>query len=377
MLLSALLLTPLTADAGPPAQAGPAGGGRLVLALKNASATQSYQAVGMLLSRSCPSGRCGMFATCSLVLVAPDVAVTAAHCVENPDKAYRVFFPGARLVPVRPDGVTRFCDGQPDCDPVSGDLAVLRLSRPVTGIAPVARSPTLPSAGIIAGYGDSGPLRADNGILRQATVPIERCGPRTLCYRFDQASPAACNHDSGGPMFAADGLLLGLASQTGGGCVAGQGTYIRVTGSWVESWWQAHAGPGDNAAVAGMPEHSVLGIDCSREACWRRVDADGLRIPFHVGEDSDSLAVSINYALRSDCDAPGRDRCIADYDLGLRAPGTGEHSCRCENGLHQVSVCSCDAPAAGEWTAVVSSVANKGPFQLTGRATMRDRSAAE
>ena len=379
--LAILLLTAVAGHADPTATAVPAGrDGVLVLALKNSSSTQAHAAVGMLLSRSCPSGRCGTFATCSLVLVAPDVALTAAHCVENPDKAYHVFFAGAAPVTVAPDGIARFCDGRIDCDPVSGDLAALRLSLAMPGIAPIARSPVLPSTGVMVGYGDSAPARPDNGILRQATVPIESCGPRTLCYRFDQDSPAACNHDSGGPLFGTDGLLLGLASQTEADCVAGKGTYIRVTGPWVDPWWQDHVDRGGAPPSAGVLSRPVLDVDCSLQPCWRGADADGLRIPFHVSEDSSSLVVSINYALRTDpsgCQAPDQDSCLVDYDLELEAPETGRQSCYCENGFHQVSVCSCKAPASGEWTAVIRSVANKGAFQVTGRTTMLDDGAAE
>ncbi|MGB5622242.1 MAG: trypsin-like serine protease [Gammaproteobacteria bacterium] len=354
--------------------------GMLVLALKNSSSTQAHPAVGMLLSRSCPSGRCGVFATCSLVLVAADVALTAAHCVENPDKEYHAFFPGTSLMTVAAGGVTRFCDGRDDCDPVSGDLAALRLSRPVTGIAPVARSSVLPSKGVMVGHGDSAPARPDNGILREATVPIERCGPRLLCYRFDEASPAACNHDSGGPILSPDGLLLGLASQTEADCVAGKGTYIRVAGPWVDSWWQDHVERGRGSPETPVSTRPVLDVDCTRQPCWSTVGAVGLRLPFEVGDNDRSLIVSINYALRTDqsgCEAPDQDSCVVDYDLELEAPETGRHLCHCENSFNQVSVCSCELPAAGNWTAVIRSAQNTGPFQVTGRTTMLEDGAAE
>lgn len=354
--------------------------GMLVLALKNSSATQTHPAVGILLSRSCPSGRCGVFATCSLVLVAANVALTAAHCVENPSKEYHVFFPGTALMPVAAGGVTRFCDGRDDCDPVSGDLAALRLSRPVTGIVPVARSSVLPPRGVMVGHGDSAPARPDNGILREATVPIERCGARTLCYRFDEASPAACNHDSGGPMLSPDGLLLGLASQTEADCVAGKGTYIRVTGRWVDSWWQDHVARAPAPPRAPVVRRPVMDVDCTRQSCWSTVGTGGLRIPFEIGDGDSSLVVSINYALRTDrsgCQIPDQDSCVVDYDLDLEAPETGPHQCECENSFNQVSVCSCELPAAGEWTAVIRSAHNKGPFQVTGRTMTLDGSAAE
>ncbi len=379
--LAIFLLTAAAGHADPAATAVSAGRDRaLVLALKNSRSTQAHPAVGMLLNRSCPSGRCGTFATCSLVLVAADMAVTAAHCVENTEQEYRVFFPGASTVPVAPSGITRFCDGRTDCDPVSGDLAALRLSRPVTGVAPVTRSSVLPSNGVMVGHGDSAPARPDNGILREATVPIERCGPRTLCYRFDEESPAACNHDSGGPMFSPDGLLLGLASQTEADCVAGKGTYIRVTGPWVDSWWQDHVERGRAPPVAPVAARPVLDVDCTRQSCWSTVDTGGLRVPFEIGDKDGSLVVSINYALRTDqsgCQAPDQDSCVVDYDLELEAPETGRHMCHCENSFNQVSVCSCELPAAGEWTAVIRSAHNKGPFQVTGRTTMLGGGAAE
>jgi hypothetical protein len=318
----------------------------------------------MLFSRSCPNGRCGMFATCSLVLVAPDVALTAAHCVENPDKDYRIFLPGEGLIGVVSGGVDRFCDGRQDCDPVAGDLASLRLTRPARGIAPARRSGTADSPGLMVGFGDSDPTRADNGILRQASVPIEPCGPQTLCYRFDQDSPAACNHDSGGPLFGPHGLL-GLARQTEAGCVAGTGTYTDLTGSWLDRWWQARVG-----SRPGRADRSriIMLEDCTAPECWLGGSGRTLSFPFGLDVTAGTVQVTINYALRTDltgCEEAGKSACVVDYDLDLRPPAVGDDpACRCDNDFHQVSACRCDASAPGEWTAVVSSVINRGPFQL-------------
>ncbi len=68
---------------------------------------------------------------------------------------------------------------------------------------------------------------------------------------------------------------------------------------------------------------------------------------------------------------------MVDYDLELEAPETGRHLCHCENSFNQVSVCSCKLPASGDWTAVIRSAHNKGPFQVTGRTTMLEDGAAE
>lgn len=336
----------------------------LVVGLKNAVSTQAHESVGMLFSRSCPSGRCGMFATCSLVLVAPDLVLTAAHCVEDPDKDYRVFFPGEGLIRVVPDGVDRYCDGRQDCDPVAGDLASLSLARPARNIVPAPRSGTPDSPGLMVGFGDSDPTRADNGILRQASVPVEPCGPQTLCYRFDQESPAACNHDSGGPMFGPGGLM-GLARQTEAGCVAGTGTYTDLTGSWLDGWWRARVGSSpSNTARSPI----VMLEDCTAPECWLSGSGRTLSFPFQLDDTGGTVQATINYALRSDatgCEEAGRSTCVVDYDLDLRPPPAGEDlGCRCDNDFHQVSACRCGASAPGQWAAVVRSVINRGPFQL-------------
>lgn len=337
---------------------------RLLVALKNADPARAHGPVGMLFSRSCPNQRCGMFATCTLVLVAPEVALTAAHCVEDPDKDYRVFLPGEGLVRVAPGGVHRYCDGRPDCDPVSGDLASLRLTRPVLGIEPARRSRAVDATGLMVGFGDSDPTRADNGVLRQASVAVARCGPQTLCYGFDEESPAACNHDSGGPMFGPLGLL-GLARQTEAGCVAGTGTYTDLTGSWLDDWWRAQVG---NRAGSGTTSRTVLLQDCTAPGCWGVEPGSAFSFPFELDHAAGALRVTLNYALRTDasgCDEAGRSACIVDYDLALRPPGGGEGlGCRCENEFNQVSACRCEASAPGEWSAVVRAKTNRGPFQL-------------
>ena len=336
----------------------------LVLGLKNAASTQTHGSVGMLFSRSCPNGRCGMFATCSLVLVAPDVVLTAAHCVANPDKDYRVFFPGEGLIGVVSGGVDRFCDGHERCDPVAGDVASLRLTRPARGLEPAQRSRTTGSPGLMVGFGDSDPTRADNGILRQASVPIEPCGPQTLCYRFDQDSPAACNHDSGGPMFGPHGLM-GLARQTGAGCVTGTGTYTDLTGSWLNGWWQARVG----GRSGGTARSRIIMLeDCTAPGCWLGGPGRTLSFPFKLDETAGTVQVTINFALRTDetgCEEAGKRACVVDYDLDLRPPAAADDlACQCDNDFHQVSACRCDVSAPGEWTAVVRSVINRGPFQL-------------
>ncbi|MGB5248536.1 MAG: trypsin-like serine protease [Gammaproteobacteria bacterium] len=409
--LALLVCSPVRADNTQQPTARPA----IVLALKNSVATQAYGGVGMLLSRSCPNGRCGVFATCSLVLVAPDVVVTAAHCVENPNKDYWVFLPGAGLTRVAPGGVTRFCDGKADCDPVTGDLASLRLSERLRGIEPIPRSTRLPPTGRMVGYGDSNPSLPDNGILKQATVPIDGCEPQTLCYRFDRDSPAACNHDSGGPMLSigpgVEGVagpampgLIGLARQSESNCTEGLGTYTRVTGAWVDDWWRANVGSDgvESDRLAPAASRPVLETDCSNQTCWLSAPGDIIRYRFQVSARSPPgpapslpasnlpttylnqephlnrepnaetrLIVTMNYALRSDssgCTDASVDSCIVDYDLALAGPdGSVAAECRCENSFHQVSVCSCPLTSQGEWTAIIKRVANRGPFQLQGR----------
>ena len=178
---------------------------------------------------------------CSGVLIAQNLVLTAAHCLDEADKPQHVavfFFDGAKAVPqfaqvsaiVRhPNYVRGWSKKAGDIETrqaeISADIAVLRLAAPApAGRAPVGFDPaskpdvlTLAASGKAGTGGKSGTLKS-TGL---AAIRHTRTGPE-LAF----ATPGkgqVCTGDSGGAVVTASGLIWGVAGailRGAGGCSA-------------------------------------------------------------------------------------------------------------------------------------------------------------
>jgi secreted trypsin-like serine protease len=181
---------------------------------------------------------------CTGAALASDVVLTAAHCV-LPGAVYKI---------------VEYENGQPQLRDVTSvlahpnfelksltahrataDVALLRLAKPLANVAPVRLgAPTAVAAGdafTVVGLGVA--LRGDGksgGTARAATLTATG-RPGNLQVRLLDAATAgdkeglgACTGDSGAPVFAADGSVIGLVSwSTGPRNSAGCGGLTGVT----------------------------------------------------------------------------------------------------------------------------------------------------
>ena len=186
---------------------------------------------------------------CSGAMIAPDVALTAAHCVPS-GATYKIVEYGAQRTPQLRDVAAvavhpQFNLKAMQSHRVTADVAVLKLSAPTSGrqvaTLGVPRVPIAPSSRFtVAGIGVT--IRGDGrsgGIVRAASLtPTGK--PGNLQIRLvdpqtggKQPGIGACTGDSGGPVFEDQqgrAVLVGVVSwSTGPNMTAGCGGLTGVT----------------------------------------------------------------------------------------------------------------------------------------------------
>lgn len=348
----------------------------------NGALTGEFPNVGMLLNFK-PDG----VSTCTGTLIGCQTFLTAAHCIcsggltgsacrQRPDLLnpadLLLFFQHAGLVPVAAVSVhPDFVFG------TAGDLAVLRLAAPVSGVAPAALNlaarPPFGLPGLITGFGVTQVALDDAGLKRVGQVTTGACPPdinagQHVCWSITPPlgppgeDSSTCHGDSGGPLFFPAGSGLVLGGVTSGG--TNGATCIPPGGAWDtdvfvnRAWIQAQAG-GDlgTSACGGLPAAGSQKAPISAGTAALDAAHPEFRITLEVPPGTSHLRVGLN----------AENPFANDFNLYLSAgsPATPAHfNCKSER-TAGLEFCDVAAPAPGTWHLLANRVAGAGPFQLT------------
>lgn len=188
-------------------------------------------------------------ASCTGVVLAPQVLLTAAHCVQPAANYAAVVFEaaGPRLIEASRVAV------HPQFDPNSfatrrptPDLALVKLSAPLPAVSPATLSaadglPAARASFTLAGYGvvkDGDGASA--GTLRQVTLPSIGTTGGIMVRLSDGAAKGGCTGDSGGPAYLGGTVagVIGWSTAAGGarGCGGVTGaTLISPQRAWIDA----------------------------------------------------------------------------------------------------------------------------------------------
>ena len=354
----------------------------------NGTLTSSYPTVGALLVPFDPAVPSVVkeVVQCSGTMIGCDTFMTAAHCFCPPPKTgaqcqgesapkpanYTVFLQHGGFFAVSSIAV------HPDYQiGLYSDVAVVKLSSSVTGIAPTPintkRTPPAGTLGTIVGFGRSGgdlETNLDYGLKRVGKVTTSSCPSPIpnlthVCWAFTEPlGPAGqdstiCQGDSGGPLLIVLGSRYVAAGTTSG---SSNTTCLPPTNGFDDNvfndraWIQTQAGSDLGNTRCG----DIAQVETADAAIFTASDQLSSTTPARSHEidvpiDATLLRVALN----------GDDHGDNNFDLYVQSPTTADaYACNSTRNS-QYEFCEIQNPAAGIWTVTVARTAGEGRYQLT------------
>lgn len=259
---------------------------------------------------------------CTGILVHPFAVLTAAHCGVRPSNARTFeigFGPDARAPEARV-GVAEvmIAPGYVEDGP-EHDLAVLILAAraPVEPL-PIAvdAKPTIAigARARVVGFGVTAPFADDRGTKREGTVVVDAIDATTI--HVTPGPSSTCTHDSGGPLIAQDGSVIGVTHRGDARCE--RAVFARVD---AERAFLV-AALGAVARGARPPGARCYGDEMCRDAaCSPALDAPELRFcaPSCVEAACPAELVCVEGACRHRAPSPGSSgaACASSADCAL------------------------------------------------------------
>lgn len=350
--------------------------------ISNGVVSQDFPAVGLLQLAS--DGSNGV---CSGTMVGCDTFLTAAHCVCETEAdtaadcvAGGIIAPGDMTVFLQHGGQlpVRSVEIHPDYNfGTGGDLAVLKLATPMTGILPLpinrVASPALGTPATLVGFGTTG-LDNSVGIKRWGKATVAACtddhpGDRNVCWSFrePQGAPGSnsdtCEGDSGGPLIVSQGGGAAVAGVTSGGssfsCLPPDDSFDSDV-FFHRSFIIGIGGTDlDSTRCGDLPHVGEAGVSQSNESDTLGLAGEG-RYSVQVPAATRLLRIGLNADT-------GESRRGNDFDLYLRReanPTSEEFDCgsTSETGFE---FCEIVAPQPGTWNILVEAFRGQGEIQLT------------
>ncbi|MGY1916827.1 trypsin-like serine protease [Blastococcus sp. SYSU DS0973] len=187
-------------------------------------------AVKLTMTGIQPTGGAPYDSACSAALISEQWLMTAGHCFHDGDRnrvsgtpRYSVTATFGTVNTVSDPGLTRTVDWVEQSP--ENDIALARLTDPVTGVAPLALSSRQPGRGQVLSFAGWGATTSDGGPSEQlhwGQVKVSNVRPTTVMVKghWPAKDTSACPYDSGAPYFDTSGPAPVLVSveSTGPAC---------------------------------------------------------------------------------------------------------------------------------------------------------------